>query len=139
MSLVQINWSPTESELRLFSRLWWPLGYGGLGGILWWRTGSLGGALLVWGMGLGLHLAGLAVPQVLRGIFVGLSVLAFPIGYVVSHLLLGMIFYLLVTPLGWVLRAFGHDPLQRNFQRESATYWEPHEPTRDARRYFKQY
>jgi hypothetical protein len=33
---------------------------------------------------------------------------------VVSHVLLGLIFYGIVTPIGIILRFTGHDPLQIN-------------------------
>jgi len=48
----------------------------------------------------------------MRPVFVGLILLTYPIGWVVSHLLLAAIFYLLFLPIGLVLRMTGHDPLQ---------------------------
>jgi hypothetical protein len=59
-----------------------------------------------------LSVAGIVDPPAIRPIFVGLILLTYPIGWVVSHVLLGGIFYLLVTPIGLVLRMTGHDPLQ---------------------------
>ena len=65
-------------------------------------------------------------------------VAAFPIGWTVSHLLLGSIFYLVITPIGLLLRALGHDPMERKFDREAKTYWIEHERAETAR-YFRMY
>jgi len=60
-----------------------------------------------------LSAAGVVYPPSIRPVFVGLILLTYPIGWVVSHVLLGSIFYLLFLPIGLVLRMTGHDPLQR--------------------------
>jgi hypothetical protein len=59
-----------------------------------------------------ISIAGLIFPPIIRPVFVGLILLTYPIGWVVSHLLLGAIFYGVVTPIGISLRLTGHDPLQ---------------------------
>jgi hypothetical protein len=57
-------------------------------------------------------LAGIIHPPLIRPIFVGLILLTYPIGWVLSHLLLGAIFYLIILPIGLARRIAGHDPLQ---------------------------
>jgi hypothetical protein len=59
-----------------------------------------------------ISIAGLVLPRLIRPIFVGLILLTYPIGWVVSHVLLGAIFYGIVMPIGIILRLTGHDPLQ---------------------------
>lgn len=139
MALVEINWQPESRLLKQFGRIWFPLFYLVVGGIARWKYGSPQVGWWIWGIGAALSLISLAIPQILRWIFVGMSVVTFPIGWVVSHLLLGLIFYGIVTPIGLLLRLFGRDPLQRKFDPQAKTYWVPHEPTTDARRYFRQY
>jgi hypothetical protein len=56
----------------------------------------------------------LVFPPLIRPIFVGLILLTYPIGWGVSHVLLGVIFYGIVTPIWIILRLIGHDPLQIN-------------------------
>jgi hypothetical protein len=63
----------------------------------------------------------------------------FPIGWLVSHLLLAAIYYLVVTPIGVMMRVCRYDPMQRRFDRQAATYWKPRRNTDDPQRYFKQY
>lgn len=42
---------------------------------------------------------------------------------IVSPLVLGIMFYLVVTPIGVIMRAFGKDLLRLRFEKESASYW----------------
>ena len=49
----------------------------------------------------------------MRLIYVGWMVLAFPIGWTVSQVMLALMFFGLFTPIGLVFRLIGRDPLQR--------------------------
>ena len=69
-------------------------------------------------------LAGLLRPSLVRPIYVGWMVLAFPIGWTVSHLLLATLFYGVVTPIGICIRLAGRDPLARRWEPERDSYWE---------------
>ena len=45
-------------------------------------------------------------------------------GAIMSRLILGIVFFLVVTPLGLLMRALGKDPMRRSFDREAASYRE---------------
>lgn len=62
-----------------------------------------------------------------------------PIGWTVSMALLAMVYFLVIMPIGLALRVFGHDPMQRGFDRERTSYWGEHPPPPEARRYYRQY
>jgi hypothetical protein len=47
---------------------------------------------------------------------------------VVSPIVLGVMFFLVVTPIGLVMRWFGKDPLRLKFDRTAESYWIPREP-----------
>jgi hypothetical protein len=64
---------------------------------------------------------------------------AFPIGWVVSHVMLALIYYGVMTPIGLVMRLLGRDPLKRKLDRSADTYWEPREPIANSKRYFQQF
>ncbi|MEX0979180.1 MAG: SxtJ family membrane protein, partial [Pirellulales bacterium] len=64
---------------------------------------------------------------------------AFPIGWLVSHLLIAAIYFLLITPIALVMRAVGRDPLSRRFDRAAKTYWVPRRQDSDPARYFRQF
>jgi hypothetical protein len=47
---------------------------------------------------------------------------------VVNPIILGILFYLVFTPLGWVLRRMGKDFLRLRPAPEASTYWIPRLP-----------
>jgi hypothetical protein len=65
--------------------------------------------------------------------------LAFPFGWLLAHLLLAAIYFLLITPIGLILRIVRRDPLAREFEHEAQSYWTPRPANDDRSRYFRQY
>lgn len=47
---------------------------------------------------------------------------------VISPIVLGLVFYLCITPIGFLMRLFGKDPLRLRLDRKADTYWIPREP-----------
>ena len=82
---------------------------------------------------------GLLWPGLLRPIYVGWMILAFPIGWTVSQVTLALIFYGLFTPIGLLFRLIGRDALHRAHRPGLETYWSPKPSVTDPRRYFKQF
>ena len=82
---------------------------------------------------------GLVVPRAVRPIFVAWMVLAFPIGWAISNVVLVALFYGLFTPIGALFRLIGRDPLRLRPQPAGATYWVEKPQAEDARRYFQQF
>ena len=119
--LVEINLRPDDRTLRQFG--WIALGGFALLALcaanewLVFRHG-LGAARLpvaaaLAGLGLLSALFSLAYPRANAPLFVGLSVVAFPIGFVLSYVILATLFYLVIAPVGFALRLFGADPMER--------------------------
>ena len=77
-------------------------------------------------------------PPALRPVFIFISVITWPIGFVVSNLLLGLVYFLLITPIALFFRFRGRDALQRQWK-EDESYWEDRPPRRDARSYYRKY
>ena len=137
MSLVRINRNPTRGSLRLFAVLW--LVFGAWGGFFAWRVDATTLAVAVWTTVGITGVAGLVSPRTVRPIYIGASVAAFPIGFVVSHVILGAVFYLVMTPVGLCLRMAGRDPLERRIDRGSKSCWKPRDRSRRAEDYFRQH
>ena len=139
MAVISINWRPSSRELRMFAALLM-LFFVAVAGIWNWRTGQASGPIILVGVSWAIGLIGLAVPQAIRWVFVGWMVAVFPIGFVVSHLLLAVIFFGVIMPIGLILRMLGQDPMRKTLDRSAATYWiaRPTEPT-ESQRYFKQF
>ena len=92
-----------------------------------------------WGAAVIVPAIGLAVPGFLKGTYLVSAYVALPIGLVVSYAILGVIYYLVLTPVGLVLRLRGYDPLNRTFHDRADTYWVKREASGDASRYFRQF
>ena len=145
--MVEIDWEPDERTLRQFG--WIALvGFLAIAGLAWqeWLVFSFGlGAARPIVAGAFAGLGGLAAlfsliaPRANKPIFLGLAVLSYPIGFVLSYAILGFLFYGLITPLGLVFRAIGKDPLNRRFDREAQTYWTDPRPRRGKASYFRQF
>ncbi len=63
----------------------------------------------------------------------------FPLGWIVSHTIVAVIYYLLVTPIGLVVRAVGYDPMSRRRGRRADSYWAPLRREKEVSQYFRQY
>jgi hypothetical protein len=137
MALLDVNWNPGRHELKQFALLW--IGFFGLiGAYCLGGKDSLPAAAALWAVAAA-GLVGYLRPGFLWPVYILWMVLAFPIGWTMSHLLLLTVYYLVVTPIGLLMRLFGYDPLQRRFDRSAKSYWVPHDPGADAARYFKQF
>jgi hypothetical protein len=81
--------------------------------------------------------AGMAVPALVRPIYTGWMVAAFPIGWTVSRLVLGTIFYVVVTPIALLFRVMGRDALFLR-RRPATTYWMTKAQSRSSAEYMRQ-
>ena len=135
--MIAIQWNPSEKQLRQFAGIWFPAFCGLVGWSIGHRTGHWSEVEIGWVLAGLLSVGGLVLPALIRPIFVGLILLTFPIGWVVSHLLLGLIFYGVVTPIGSILRMSGHDPLQLK-KPSGNSVWKTSVGKTDATRYLRQ-
>ena len=107
-------------ELRKFSlNLFCALGF--LGGIVLWRKGEA--ELLFWGIGITILLVGLVRPRILGPVhkeWMGMSLL---IGFFMTHLILALMYYFILTPVGLVMKALGKDPLRLKHDQNAKSYW----------------
>jgi Saxitoxin biosynthesis operon protein SxtJ len=72
-------------------------------------------------------------------LYSGWMLAAFPVGWTISHVILGITYFLVLTPIGLIMRMMGRDPMQRALDRSAKTYWIKHETPTDAFRYFQQF
>jgi Saxitoxin biosynthesis operon protein SxtJ len=63
------------------------------------------------------------------------------LGYFVSRILLTIIFFIVITPMGLIFRIFGKDPMERKLDRKAVSYWTQREQETDVsiERYEKQF
>ncbi len=139
MSLVAIDWNPDVRKLASFgwaaSAILVTLGVAGF-------VRSDGSAVTA-SVALGVALLGAVLsrfrPTALRPLWVGLSLVGLPIGFVVSYVVLGFLFFGIFTPIGIAFRIVGRDMMGRRFEPGAATYWTPRQVVTDPSRYLSQF
>lgn len=147
MPLIALNWSPDQRVLRQFG--WIACAAGVLGGVLvwrgWWLTwlvddgGRVAVAAAMAAIGVGSGVASLLRPSINRPLFLLLSLVTYPIGFVVSIVVLAVLFFVVITPVAALLKLLGRDPLLRRFDRNLRSYWVDARPARPKEDYFRQY
>jgi hypothetical protein len=138
MQWSDISFTPSQRTLRNFSGLW-TVFFGGMAAWQYFQRGRPMVALALGAVALTVGLVGLVKPAALRWLYVGWMVLAFPIGWTVSRVLLAVAFYGVFTPLGYLLRLVGRDPLAVRFAPEQPTYWEPKPQAAGPGSYLRQF
>lgn len=145
--LVEINFNPDTKTLRQFGVIAF-VGFGILAALAYYEK-------LVFSFGLGearmtvvtifaalgsiALLFSLVAPKANRILYVGLTLLAFPIGFVLSYVIMGTLYFLIIGPIAVFFRLFGRDPMRRDYSPTAPTYWQAAEPPRDKESYFHQY
>jgi MFS family permease len=145
--MIEIDWKPDERTLRQFGLIAL-VGFSFLAAIAWFET-------FIFAMGLGdarqavagtfAVLAGLSAlfslvaPKANLPIYLGLTLLSYPIGFVLSYLIMGFLFFVMITPVGLFFRLTGRDPMHRRFDSEATTYWTDARPRRGKEGYFRQF
>jgi len=89
-----------------------------------WPLVFRGEPLRLWAIGIGglLISCGGVFPSVLATIHKGWMWVGHILGWVNTRILLGIVFYALVTPIGLVFRLMGKDTMRQAFAESSATY-----------------
>ena len=138
MAVIEINRDPSPKTLLWFGALL-ALFCGLVGALLTWRFDLHRAATIVWSVGLGLAIVYYAIPPLRRPLYLGWIYAFFPLGWLLSHLLLGVIYYLILTPIGLVMRLFGRDTLRRRLDPDAESYWIEYGARKDPKRYFRQF
>jgi saxitoxin biosynthesis operon SxtJ-like protein len=138
MRWSDIQFDPPRTTLRQFAGLWLVF----FGGLALWEAlvrGRPGLAAIFALLAVTIGPLGLTRPQWVRLIYVGWMVLALPIGWTISQIILAVMFFGLFAPIALVFRLLGRDPLHRTRRPDRESYWAPKPASADLRRYFKQF
>lgn len=149
MALIEINWNPDRRQLRAFAIIWL-VAFSLAGLVVAWRSGLLSDQALppgatwfwpatLWGAAVVVSAIGLAFPPAIRPVYVVWMGASFPIGWVVSHVMLGLTYFGLFGLVATIFRAIGRDALDRRFDPQAPTYWVKRSRETDIRRYFRQF
>lgn len=145
--MLDLDLRPGLKQLRDFGTIAL-VAFGLLGALLLWKRAIWGLELgkatepivyTLWALGGASGLFSLIAPSFNRPLYLCLTILTFPIGFVLSFVVLAILFYGLITPVAILFRLLGRDPLQRRMEPDRKSYWEPHRPRLDKGSYFRQF
>ncbi len=71
-----------------------------------------------------LIIAGIVFPNILKPLQIAWMGFATILGYIMSRVIIIILFYFVVTPIGLVAKLFGKDFLDRKLDRSSDSYWQ---------------
>ena len=136
--MIRMERHPSRNQLMVFG-LSWLVFFCFWGTVSWWENGMTWKAAVFLSLALVIPASGLILPGILRIVFLMAAYLTLPIGMVVSSVILMLIYFLILAPIGIVMRMAGYDPMRRDFDPDAGTYWVPRDPVTDRERYFKQF
>ncbi len=138
MQWSDIPRDPPQRMLRQFAGLWL-LFLGLLASWQGWERDNHTTAVILAPLALAVGVPGLVRPSLVRPVFVGAMIATFPIGWLVSKVLLAVVYYGLFTPIALGFRWSGRDVLARRRNPDATTYWTPKPAPADSRSYFRQF
>ena len=112
----------SSKEIRKFG-LVIAVALGVIGSFVYVKFGNFDVVGWLWGIGLLFLILGFILPSVLRPVYRIWMLLAHFIGGIVSRVILIVLYYIVLVPIGLVLRLFGKDVLDQNFDKKRESYW----------------
>jgi hypothetical protein len=139
MALLEIRRTATTAEARQFGLYWLPgfcllvtalAFHRGYPPSVWLASAVAATASLVFGT---------LRPDWLCPVLIGWMWITYPVGWLVSHLLMAIIYFGVITPIALIMWLWGRDPLNRRPDRQAESYWTPRQQDVDPARYFRQF
>ena len=127
---MKINTHPSPKDVRYFVLLW-ALFAGAAGGLLFWRHHPMA-AQIAWMAAALVGCLGMAIFPLGRGFYRVWMSFACGMNFLVTRLLLTLIFWGVLTPIALVFRLWGRDAIRlkkSSFTRDS--YWLEHDKAPD--------
>ena len=125
---------PDKEELRKFA-ITISVALGVLGGLILWRKGQTGIILLA--IGAVIFLVGLVWPKSLTILYKAWMAIALVLGFIMSHIILALVYYIVLTPIGVFMRIRGKDPLSLRFDPKADSYWVKREEKKWSRKNYE--
>lgn len=66
---------------------------------------------------------GLFAPTLLKAVYKLWMTLAVILGWFMTRVILSILYYIVVTPIGLIAKLFGKNFIEKNFNRKKTTYW----------------
>ena len=137
MQWSEVIQPPPQKMLRQFAGLFLVV-FLGMAGWRVWRGHADEWAVALAVLAVGVGLPGLVRPSAVRFIYTGWMIVAFPIGWTISRIALGLVFYAVITPVAFLFRVMRRDELRLRRPDGRASLWKPKPGPESVREYFRQ-
>jgi Saxitoxin biosynthesis operon protein SxtJ len=134
--LIDYDFTTEKKEIRMFSRmvpivlLIWGTVFGfshGWGGRSEWILYGIALVLFFWGM---------ISPYTLKPIYIGWMYFTRTMAWVITTVVLGLVFYIGFTGIGLLMRLLGKNPLDRKLDPSADSYWIKHPPYKFSKEHY---
>ena len=92
-----------------------------ISGFLFWKEKEAFQILLTFGFTL--SILGIAIPFILKPVYWAWMIFATILGWIMTRVILSMLFYIILTPIGLIARLFGKQFLELKWDRSQNSYW----------------
>ena len=131
-----IDFQPTERKLRTFAGLF----FAAATTLATWQAWAHQRWLIagmVFSAGVIVGVLGILRPLTVRCVYIGMTVASFPIGWMMSHLLLAIVYFGLITPLAVIFRLTGRDALRLRRSPQTTSYLKNKPAPTNSQTYFR--
>jgi Saxitoxin biosynthesis operon protein SxtJ len=140
---AEVNWNPDRRAQKKFAVsliIGFPVIAVVFSAVAYLKAHSLNHFFLWLGLtGFGVGAVLWLLPQMARPFYMAWYFLACCMGFVIGNLLFSLLFYLVFTPLGLLLRLRRQQPIEKGFDKARPSYWRDAEKPVDLKRYYRQF
>ncbi len=131
--MIAIDWNPNGTALRKFGRSM--LVFGLIFALWFWFRHQPVAAWVFAGLGVYCFVTSQFAPPLAKVAYAAWMAIAWLLGQIITPIIMGMLYYLVVTPIGLMLRMTGHDRLRLK-KPETPSHWTDCKPSTSYERQF---
>ena len=139
MAIIEVNWNPNKKELNIFITAIALVLLVLISMLCVFKKLDIKWCVLFYCLAATIFIISVIFNKIAKIIYRIFVTAGLPLGYIISFVLMGLFYFLIITCFSIVFRIIGRDPLYRNFDLNMDSYWSPHESTDDTKRYFSQF
>ena len=92
-----------------------------IAGLLFWKEKE--SCQMFFGIGAIILLTTITIPVILKPVYLIWMSFAIIIGWIMTRVILSLLFYIILTPIGLALRLFGKQVLELRWDKSKKSYW----------------
>jgi len=139
MGLVSLNLKASEKQLRDFGDIALCM-CNFIGLMMIWLKGLSMKAFIGFCItGMVIYLLSRISTRLVRPVYMAMTVVTFPIGWLVSHVVMALFYYVIISGVGLVFKLLKRDPLHRSCNPKADSYWLPYQHKSSTKDYFHQF